>query len=151
MAHIEALTAAHAIRLISPFSVRRQKEIVKRPKVYAFDTGFVTYVKGWNDIRESDRGLLWEHLVLDMLIAAHKTVNYWQYKDNTEIDFVIQRKNKQIDTVECKINPDKYTPKALHEFRALYPDGKNLCFSPHIQVPYKLKFGHLEVEFRSVP
>ncbi len=150
MAHIEALSAAHAIRLVTPFSGRKQKEIVKRPKVYAFDTGFVTHVNGWNEIRETDRGLLWEHLVLDMLSVAHKTVNYWLNKDKTEIDFVIQGKSHRIDTVECKINPGKYTPKALHKFRALYPEGKNLCFSPQIGSPFKLRFGTLEVEFRSV-
>lgn len=150
MAHIEALSAAHAIRLVSPFSDRKQKEIVKRPKVYAFDTGFVTHVNGWNEIRDADRGLLWEHLVLDMLCVEHKTVNYWLHKDKAEIDFVIKGNNKRIDTVECKINPGKYSPKALYKFRALYPEGKNLCFSPHIESPYKLRFGDLEVEFRSV-
>ena len=150
MAHIEALTAAHAIRLVQPFSDKRKKEIVKRSKTYAFDTGFVTHVNGWNEIRETDRGLLWEHLVLDMLSACYKTVNYWLDKDKTEIDFVIKGKNNRIDVVECKINPNKYSPKALHRFRAHYPVGKNLCFSPHIKTPYKLRFGDLEVEFRSV-
>jgi len=150
MAHIEALSAAHAIRLVQPFSEKRKKEIVKRSKAYAFDTGFVAHVNGWNEIRETDRGILWEHLVLDMLSAIYKTVNYWLDKDKTEIDFVIKRKNNRIDAVECKINPDKYSPKALYKFRAHYPMGKNLCFSPHIESPYKLKFGDLEVEFRSV-
>ncbi len=150
MAHIEALSAAHAIRLVQPFSNRRKKEIVKRSKVYAFDTGFVTHVNGWNEIRETDRGLLWEHLVLDMLSVTSKTVNYWMDKEKTEIDFVIQRENDRIDAVECKINPGKYSPKALSKFRTYYPEGKNFCFSPHIASPYKLRFGELEVEFRSV-
>jgi uncharacterized protein len=150
MSHIEAMAAAHAIRLVEPFSGRRQQEIVKRPKVYAFDTGFVTYVKGWNEIRESDRGLLWEHLVLDMLSMAYQPVKYWLDKDKTEIDFVIPDEGKYIHTVECKINPDKYSPKALQKFRTRYPRGKNLCFSPHIENAYKLRYGDLEVEFRSV-
>ena len=63
---------------------------------------------------------------------------------------VIQGKSNKIDAVECKINPDKYSPKALHKFRAQYPEGNNLCFSPHIETPYKLNFGDLEVEFLSV-
>jgi len=150
MTHIEALSAAHAITLVQPFSSRRQKEIVKRPKVYAFDTGFVTHVNGWNEIRETDRGLLWEHLVLDMLIADKKPVKYWRDKDKTEIDFVIPDHENNILTVECKINPDKYSPKALKKFRDHYKEGRNFCFSPHIEKPYKLNFGDLEVEFRSL-
>lgn len=150
MTHIEALSAAHAISLVMPFSSRPQKEIVKRPKVYAFDTGFVTHVKGWNEIRDTDRGLLWEHLVLDMLKVANKKVNYWLDKDKTEIDFVLLDHGNKIHTVECKVNPNKYSPKALLKFRAHYPQGKNYCFSPHIEVPYKLAFGNLEVEFRSI-
>jgi len=150
MAHIEALSAAHAIRLVQPFSGRRQQEFVKRPKVYAFDTGFVNHINGWNEIRETDRGLLWEHLVLDMLSVTNKNLNYWSDKSKTEIDFVLQRKSNIVDAVECKINPDKFSPKALQKFRAHYPEGENLCFSPHIETPYKLNFGNLEVEFRSI-
>lgn len=150
MAHIEALLAAHAIRLVPPFADRKQKEIVKRPKVYAFDTGFVTFINGWNEIRETDLGLLWEHLVLDMLYVKHKTVRYWMHKDKSEIDFVIEGKSRGVNAVECKINPEKYSPKALLKFRALYPDGENFCFSPHNKIPYKLRFGDLEVEFRSI-
>jgi len=149
MIHIEALSAAHAIRLVQPFSSRPQKEIVKRPKVYAFDTGFVTHVNGWNEIRETDRGLLWEHLVLDMLSADNDTIKFWLDKDKTEIDFVLPDHGNRINTVECKVNPHKYSPKALHKFRTHYPEGRNYCYSPHIETPYKLKFGNLEVEFRS--
>ena len=151
MTHIEALSAAHAIRLVKPFSGRRQKEIVKRPKVYAFDTGFVTHVKGWNEIRDSDRGLLWEHLVLDMLSVESREVRYWQDKDKTEIDFVIPDQGDNIHAVECKINPEKYSAKALQKFRTHYPKGKNMCYSPHIKTPYKLSFGDMTVEFRASP
>lgn len=150
MAHIEVLSAAHAIRLVEPFSRRRQHEIVKRPKVYAFDTGFVTHVQGWNEIRDTDRSLLWEHLVLDMLSVNHKAVKYWLDKEKAEIDFIIPGQGNRVDTIECKINPDKYSPKAVHKFRTHYPEGENFCLSPHIETPYKLSFGDMEVEFRSL-
>jgi predicted AAA+ superfamily ATPase len=42
-------------------------EMLRRPKAYGFDTGFVAFVRGWNDIRDDDRGHLWENLVLDIL------------------------------------------------------------------------------------
>lgn len=62
---------------------------MSRPKCYAFDTGFVTFEKGWTRIREDDRGLLWEHLVLDSLRFRHLDENifYWRDKAGREVDF----------------------------------------------------------------
>lgn len=150
MSHLEALTVAHAVSFVQPFFGGGKKEIVKRPKVYAFDTGFVTHVKGWKDIRETDRGLLWEHLVLDMLRISFGRVFYWSDKEKNEIDFIIKGSGNEVHTVECKINPEKYTAKALKKFRDYYPKGMNYCFSPHVKIPYKLQIRELEVEFRSV-
>jgi len=150
MSHLEALTVAHAISFVQPFFGGGKKEIVKRPKIYAFDTGFVTYVKGWKDIRETDLGLLWEHLVLDMLRVNFGHVFYWTDQEKNEIDFIIKGHGEEVHTIECKKNPEKYSPKAIQKFRSYYPEGVNYCLSPHIQNPYKLRIGKLEVEFRSI-
>jgi predicted AAA+ superfamily ATPase len=150
MAHIEALSVSHAVTLVQPYFGGGKNEIVKRPKAYAFDTGFVAHVKGWNEIRETDRGLLWEHLVLDMLRVSNVNVNFWLDKEKNEIDFVVRRENGSVDAVECKINPAKYSIKAVRKFRKFYPKGRNLCLSPHIETPYKLNMGDLEIEFQSV-
>jgi len=151
MAHIEAMSVAHAITLIHPYFGGGRKEIIKRPKAYAFDTGFVTHVRGWTEIRETDRGQLWEHLVLDMLQVAYGNVYYWTDKYKNEIDFIVKGKGKESHTIECKINPDKYSSVAVMKFREYYPEGRNFCYSPHIQPPYKLRIGKIEVDFQSVP
>jgi predicted AAA+ superfamily ATPase len=148
MAHIEALSVAHAVTLVHPFFGGGKKEIVKRPKVYAFDTGFVTHVMGWTDIRESDRGLLWEHLVLDMLRVEYGLVYYWADKDKNEIDFIVKGDRGEIHTIECKINPEKFSAGTVKRFREYYPRGNNYCFCPHIKIPYKLLFGKTEVTFQ---
>ena len=80
-AHVEALRIAGAVHLLRPFHGPGSKqEIVSRPKCYAFDTGFVTHERGWETIRDDDRGLLWEHLVLDALLMrfAEHDVLYWR-------------------------------------------------------------------------
>jgi predicted AAA+ superfamily ATPase len=148
MAHTEALTIAHAIYLVHPFYGGGKKEIVKRPKVYAFDTGFVTHVRGWTDIRETDRGLLWEHLVLDMLRVEYGLVYYWLDKEKNEIDFIVKGEGGEIHTVECKINPEKFSVSTIKRFREFYPNGKDYCFCPHIKKPYKLLFGETEITFQ---
>jgi len=61
-AHLEAMAIAHALTPVPPFHGGSRRELMRRPKVYGFDTGFVGYVRGWTSLRDEDRGPLWEHL-----------------------------------------------------------------------------------------
>ena len=151
-AHIEAMVIAQVIFLLPPFHGGGRREITQRPKAYAFDTGFVTFMKGWESIRDEDRGLLWEHLVLDTIRVAKKPVElyYWRDKSGREVDFIIKEKGKRITAVECKINPDHLNIKSLLAFRGLYPEGSNIVISPGVKSPYKRKYGGLAVEFHSL-
>lgn len=151
-AHVEAMGIAHAVFLLSPFQGGGRREITRRPKCYAFDTGFVTYVKGWDSIREDDRGLLWEHLVLDTLRTqfGDHNVLYWRDKSGREVDFVIKGPGQQAAAVECKINPDHFDPVSLTVFRSLYPEGENYVLSPNIKSPYQRRYGKLQVHFISI-
>lgn len=143
--HVEAMQIAHVIHLLRPFHGGGKREIVSRPKCYAFDTGLVTFEKGWDTIRNDDRGLLWEHLVLDSLRFRHPDddIYYWQDKSRREIDFVIRRSRGQVDVVECKINPDRLDPTPVEAFRALYPTGDNYIVSPAVKTPRLLRRGKL--------
>ncbi|NOZ62556.1 MAG: ATP-binding protein [Calditrichaeota bacterium] len=151
-AHIEAMTIAHAIYLLSPFYGGSRREITRRQKCYAFDTGFVTFSKGWDTIRPEDRGILWEQLILDALRVSVPEFNlfYWRDKSGREIDFVIKGTRQQVHTLECKIRPDDFTPKTLLHFRSLYPDGKNYVICPHIATSYKRRYDNLVVTFCSI-
>ena len=143
--HIEAMQIAHAIYLVPPFHGGAKREIIRRPKCYTFDTGFISFIRGWDSVRDEDRGLLWEHLVLDVLRANELPNNifYWQDKSSREIDFVIKRADQTVNTVECKINPDNYSVDALKVFRGHYPRGKNFLISPSIIEPYNKRYGDI--------
>ena len=52
--HLSALEITHAVALVRPFHGGGQRELVKQPKMYAFDTGFVSYARGWNPLRPED-------------------------------------------------------------------------------------------------
>jgi predicted AAA+ superfamily ATPase len=141
--HLEALQIAHAVHLLRPFHGGGKRELVARPKCYAFDTGFVTFEKGWNSIRDDDRGLLWEHLVLDSLRFhfADEDIFYWQDKSHREVDFVIRRDRDRVDLVECKINADRLDPAPVEAFRALYPNGENFVVCPEAGAPHRVRRG----------
>jgi len=149
--YIEALTVAHAVFPLRPFHGGGRREIVHRSKLYAFDTGFVTHAKGWDTIRDEDRGLLWEHLVLDTLRATglESQLGYWRDKSGREVDFTVRRTGTRVDAVECKVNPDRFEPQGLQHFRSIYSEGENWVVTPRECEPYTRGFGSLRVRFLS--
>ena len=141
-AHIEALTIACAVYPVPPFHGGGRRELVRRPTAYGFDPGFVCFVRGWQDIRDEDRGALWEHLVLDLLrtVTGGEGLFYWRDKSGREIDFVI-RKGRDVHIVECKINPDRFDSDALTTFRGLYSRGRNYLVCPGVSEAYDRRVG----------
>ena len=144
--YVEALQIAHAIHLVRPFRGGGSGEIVSRPKCYGFDTGFVTFEKGWNRIREDDRGVLWEHLVLDSLRFRHldDDIFYWRDKSGREIDFVVRRGEGRVDTFECKIDPDAVGPAPVKAFRRRHRLGRDYIVVPVAKEPYRIRRGERE-------
>lgn len=144
-AHVEALVTAHVVRLLKPFHGDSKQEIVSRAKCYAFDTGFIAFERGWEQIRAEDRGPLWEHLVLDALLMRHREndVLYWQDKSRREVDFVVRGREGAVDAVECKINPDRLNPKPIEAFRRIHPNGANYVATPLDRKPYQIRRGEL--------
>lgn len=149
--HIEAMSIAHALFPVTPFHGGGRREIVRRPKIYAFDTGIIAYVRGWESLRSEERGILWEHLVLDTIRATGpaKTISYWRDKSNREIDFVIRHNRNRVDTIECTIDLDRFNEKNLFAFRMIYPDGINWLVSPKVEKTYTKRFADMEVRFIS--
>jgi uncharacterized protein len=145
--HLGALEITHAIALVRPFHGGGQNELVKQPKVYGFDTGFVSFARGWDPLRQEDLGLLWEHLVLEHLQAhfPDTPVRYWRDKQGREVDFVLAHGRDAVDAIECKWNSDTFDCDALAVFRSHYPKGRNYLVSPSGEPSYTKRFGVLQV------
>lgn len=148
MSHLDAMEIAHAVIRIPPFHGGGHREIISQPRIYAFDTGLVAHVSGWESIRQSDRGLLWENLVLDELRTnvPRAAIHYWRDKSHREVDFVVERSAGRIDAIEAKINPDAFELNGLRAFRELYPQGENLLVCPFVNEPYVIKKGPFEIK-----
>lgn len=147
LAALEATFVAHVVR---PFSSRRSTEIVAAPKVYAFDTGFVSYHRGWDVPRPDDLGILWEHFVLNEIQGRlqHRELRYWRNKHGAEIDFVLARRGKTTPVaIEAKWKAASFDPAGLAAFRRLYPEGRNLVVASDVDTPYKRSADGFEVEF----
>ena len=149
LAVLEATLVAHVVR---PFSTRRSTELVSAPKVYAFDTGFVCYARGWRDLRPDDLGLLWEHFVLNEIQASLQTqqVHYWRDKNKHEIDFVIRGRGSAPDAIECKWSAGEFDPKNLLAFRWQYPQGRNWVVSTDVDQEFARQIRGVEVRYVSL-
>lgn len=145
--HLQALEITHAVTLLRPFHGGGQHEIIKQPKVYAFDTGFVSFARGWDPLRPEDFGLLWEHLVLEHLQAhvPDTSPRYWRDARGREVDFVLPHGRGEVDAIECKWDPWAFDATALKLFRSYYPAGRNFLVSPSGDPGYIARHGDLEV------
>lgn len=146
-AHLRALEITHAATLVRPFHGGGQNELVKQPKVYAFDTGFVSFARGWEPLRQDDLGPLWEHLVLEHLQARFpdSTIHYWRDKGGREVDFVLPHRREEVDAIECKWDPAAFDSTALSVFRKYYPSGRNFLVTPVAEKGYWKHYGELTV------
>lgn len=147
---LEVYQVTHVAHLVRPFSAGGRREIVAQPKVFGFDTGLVCHARGWDHLRPGDCGVLWEHLVLDALIAAGvPKIQFWRDKQQREVDFVVPRGRDAVDAIECKWKPDAFETRGLAAFRGQYPKGKNYVVSPLNGPAYDRGAEGLKVSFIS--
>lgn len=145
--HLRALEITHALALVRPFHGGGTKELVKQPKAYAFDTGFVSYARGWDPLRPEDCGQWWEHLVLETLLAnfPDEPIRYWRDKAGREVDFVRVHSRDAVDAIECKWDASAFDPASLKVFRLHYPHGRNYVVAPLTGRAYLRRFANREV------
>jgi hypothetical protein len=143
---LEATFVAHVVR---PFSLRKPTEIISAPKVYGFDTGFICYYRGWQELRHEDLGILWEHFVLNEMMARlqSRDVGYWRDKRGHEIDFVLAGRRKHPIAIECKWSADKFDPVNLEAFRRQHPTGENVVLAEDVKRAFARTYGSLSVSF----
>jgi hypothetical protein len=150
--YLGVLEATLLVHVVRPFSTRRATEIVAAPKVYAFDTGFVCALRGWQTLRDDDLGTLWEHFVLNEIQAQLQTrdVRYWRDKRRHEIDFVLARRGQNQHAIECKWSADAFDPGNLLSFRRQHPDGPNWVVAADVERSYSKTWNGVSARFVSL-
>jgi uncharacterized protein len=149
--YLNILEETFVVQVIRPYSSHKPTEIVKSPKVYGFDTGFVCYAKGKTSLSGEDLGLMWELCVLNEIngLLQKRSLNYWRDKYGHEIDFIIPGKAGAITAIECKFsysdNALKDAGKNFEALRKIYPEGENFIVSRNIENSYTRKYKDLSI------
>lgn len=143
---LEATMVAHIVR---PFNSHRPTEIVAAPRVYGFDTGFVCTYRGWQSLRDEDLGHLWEHVVLNEVMARTQDRNllYWRDKRGHEVDFVLAGRRRAPVAIECKWKANRFEPSGMRAFRRQYAQGDNLVVAQDVDRSYSRNHGGLSVRY----
>jgi Predicted ATPase (AAA+ superfamily) len=110
---ISVLEAGYIVFRLPPFHGNIGKRIIKRPKLYFWDTGLVSYLTGLRDIESLEGGPLagpiFETLIVSELQkkCAHRGLerDFWFYRDYAggEIDLVLRDYDaKLVEFIEIK-------------------------------------------------
>lgn len=147
--YLSVLETTYVAHVIRPFSTHRPTEIVSAPKVYAFDTGFYCYYRGWHELRQDDYGPLWEQVVLNELHAhlQSRRISYWRDKRGHEVDFVLAERRREPVAIECKWTASEFDSTGLAAFRRQYPKGENFIVARDVSKPYARAYGELKIRF----
>ncbi|MCL5674590.1 MAG: ATP-binding protein [Candidatus Omnitrophica bacterium] len=145
--HVLALEVTNTISILRPFHGGGKKELIKTPKIYGFDTGFISFCRGWDPLRTDDYGILWEHMVLEYLHAhvPNLRIQFWRDASGREVDFVIPHNRDRIDAIECKWTSDYFNPASLKVFRTHYSHGHNYLVCPINEPGYFRKIAGLDI------
>ena len=147
--YLSVLEATWVVTVTRPFSTHRPTEVVSAPKVYAFDTGFVCYFKGWERLRQEDLGFLWEHYVLNEIHSRLQTrlLRYWRDKRGHEVDFVWVPRGRPPIAIECKWSAEQMDASGLKAFRTQYPRGENWVVAQDVERSFRRRESGLMVEY----
>lgn len=147
--YLEVLEETYLVSLLRPFHSRRSTEIIAAPKAFGFDTGFITFHRGWNQLRRSDLGPLFKHYVLNELHASLQTRQfyYWKDKRNHEVDFIFARRIAVPTAIGCAWSAAEFDPVGLQAFRRQYPTGENLVVCHDVTQPFLKTMGKITAKF----
>ena len=150
--YVSVLDATFVVHVVRPFASRGAAEIVSAPRIYGFDTGFISCLKGWHDLRRDDLGVLWEHFVLNELHAhlGREPIRYWRSKHGNEVDFVVMARRAAPVAIECKWSADDFDASGVTAFRARYPNGATYVVATDVTHAFAKTYRGVRVQFVSL-
>ena len=127
--YVEILESLCILFLVRPFHTNVARAVLREPKVYFYDSG---YVRGDEGIRleNSCAVCLLKHVqYLQDTAGEEVALHYVRTRDGREIDFAITQKHKLSRLIEVKLSDDQPTT-ALRFFLNMFP-GISACQLVH--------------------
>lgn len=129
--YVSILESSYQCKLIYPFHMKTNKQLVKRPKIYYFDTGLINYFyeNHTNDqmLNGGEWGKILETFLFSELykeikdITPKPSINFWRTNNGAEVDFVITT-GKKLYPIEVKssFKINHYELRGMQSFMESY-------------------------------
>jgi uncharacterized protein len=127
--YIEILESLCIIFSIRPFHANVARSVLREPKIYFYDSG---YIKGDEGVRFENTcaiSLLKHVQYLQDTTGADVALHYMRNKDGREIDFALSREGKLTQMIEVKLSED--IPSSSLRFFSRKMPGVSACQLVH--------------------
>ncbi|HAL74118.1 MAG TPA: ATPase [Clostridiales bacterium] len=125
---LSVLESSGLVFLLEPYSNNYSKRLVKTPKIYFLDTGFICWLLGWNTPEQMVNGAMWGHIFESFVFAeilksyynegiVKPLLFYYRDLDKNEIDLLISE-GDFLYPIEIKTASDP-TKAMVRNFRCL--------------------------------
>ncbi len=119
--YLDVLTDLYMVRQLQPWAGNTKKRIVKSPKIYIRDTGILHHllsISEYDDLLGNPiLGYSWEGFVVENILGNLSdkwTASYYRTSEQTEIDLILEKSNKEIWAIEIKRSPAPKISSGFH-------------------------------------
>ena len=134
--YISILESLYIVFSVRPYFKNVARAVLKEPKLYFFDSGYL----------EGDEGARLENTVAACLLkhvqylqdvrGKEMGLHYLRTKEDREIDFVITERGEPMQFIEVKLS-DRSVSKQLRYFKAKFPSVSMIQLVHNLQQPYE--------------
>jgi len=106
------LEASQQVFLLEPYHRQRRKRLIKAPKLYFADTGFLCFLLGFRQpadlVTHALWGAVWENFVVSEVrkrlqaIAHPPALWFWRTAHGDEVDLLVETGPETFVAIECK-------------------------------------------------
>lgn len=128
---INVLEQTFIVTKLRPVQSKKIKELIKSPKIYFLDYGFKnSLIDNFKPLElRIDKGEILESFILSELLKLDKKVKFYNYKNSSEVDFIIEENNELIG-IEVKSNlTGLKVERGLREFIKKFSPKKIYIFN----------------------
>lgn len=96
--YLSILEKMDLIWSVLPFEAKA----VDKRRLFAFDTGLISWARGWRNIEQANLELLWKHMVLGHIRSSldANPIYYWQ-RERLTVDFVCEFRERLVAIDTC--------------------------------------------------
>ena len=136
--YIDILESLHIVFLVRPYHANVARAILKEPKVYFFDSGFVQGDDGLK-LENTCAVCLQKHVhYLQDVCGQDAGLHYIRTRNGQEIDFALSRSGRLSDLLEVKLSDASVSP-ALNYFAGKFPDARAVQVVHNLRQEQRIK------------